>query len=35
LGEGNDCVAEECGVDHCEGQFEENSKAAFNANNHE
>jgi len=24
LGEGNVCVAKECGVDDCEGQFEEN-----------
>jgi hypothetical protein len=35
LGEGNVCVAEECGVDDCEGQFEENSKATFDINNHE
>ncbi len=27
LGEGNVCVAEECGVDDCEGKLEENSKA--------
>ncbi len=35
LGEGNDCVAEKCGVDHCEGELEEKSKATFNINNHE
>jgi hypothetical protein len=35
LGEGNVCVAEKCGVDDCEGQFKENSKATFNNNNHE
>jgi hypothetical protein len=34
-GEGNVCVAEECGVDDCEGQIEENSKATFDINNHE
>ncbi len=34
--EDNDvCVAEECGVDDCEGQFEENSKATFDINDHE
>ena len=27
LGGGNVCVAEECGVDDCEGKLEENSKA--------
>jgi hypothetical protein len=32
LGEGNVCVAEECGVDNCEGQFKENSKATFDIN---
>jgi hypothetical protein len=26
LGEGNDCVAEKCGVDDCEGELEENQK---------
>jgi hypothetical protein len=35
LGEGNVCVAEECGVDDCEGQFKENSKATFDINDHE
>jgi hypothetical protein len=35
LGEGNVCVAEECGVDDCEGELEENSKATFNINDHE
>ncbi len=35
LGEGNVCVAEECGVDDCEGQFKENSKATFNIKDHE
>ncbi len=30
LGEGNVCVAEDYGVDDCEGQFEEISKAKFN-----
>jgi hypothetical protein len=35
LGEGNVCVAEECGVDDCERQFEENSKATIDINNHE
>jgi hypothetical protein len=34
LEEGNVCVAEECGVDDCEGQFEENSKATFDINDH-
>jgi hypothetical protein len=28
-------LAEECGVDDCEGQLEENSKATFNVNDHE
>jgi hypothetical protein len=32
LEEGNVCVAEECGVDDCEGQFEENSKTTFDIN---
>jgi hypothetical protein len=27
LGEGNVCVVENCGVDDCEGQLEEHSKA--------
>jgi hypothetical protein len=35
LGEGNVWVAEECGVDDCEGQFEENSKATLDINDHE
>jgi hypothetical protein len=35
LGEGNDCVAEKCGVDDCEGELEENSKATFDINYHE
>ena len=35
MGEGNVCVAEECGVDDCEGQFKENSKATFDINDHE
>ncbi len=26
LGEGNDCVAEKCGVDDCEGELEKNQK---------
>ncbi len=29
LGKGNVSVAEECGVDDCEGELEENSKATF------
>jgi hypothetical protein len=29
------CVAEECGVDNCVGQYEENSKATFDINDHE
>ncbi len=35
LGEGNDCVAEICGVDDCEGELEEKSKATFNIDDHE
>ncbi len=35
LGKRNDCVAEICGVDDCEGQFEDNSKATININYHE
>jgi hypothetical protein len=35
LGEENVCVAGECGVDDCEGQFEENSKATFGIKDHE
>jgi hypothetical protein len=34
LVEGNICVAEECGIDDCEGQLEENSKATFDINDH-
>jgi hypothetical protein len=34
LGEGFFCVAEECGVDDCEGELEENSKATFDIKNH-
>jgi hypothetical protein len=35
LGKGNVCLAEECGVDDCEGQLEENSKATIDINDHE
>jgi hypothetical protein len=35
LGKGNVCLTEECCVDGCEGQLEENSKAIININNHE
>ena len=35
LGKGNVSVAEECGVDNCEGELEENSKATFHINDHE
>jgi hypothetical protein len=35
LGKGNVSVAEEYGVDNCEGEFEENSKATFHFNDHE
>jgi hypothetical protein len=35
LGKGNVSVAEECGVHNCEGELEENSKAAFHINDHE
>jgi hypothetical protein len=35
LGEGKVCVAEECGVDDCEGELEDNSKATFTINDHE
>ncbi len=35
LGKGHVCLAEECGVDDCEGQLEENSKATININDHE
>ncbi len=35
LGKGNICVAEKCGVDDCDGQLEEYSKATIDINNHE
>jgi hypothetical protein len=35
LREGNVYLAEECGVDDCEGQFKENSKATFDMTDHE
>jgi hypothetical protein len=35
LGVENVCLAEECCVDDCEGELEENSKAMFDINNHE
>jgi hypothetical protein len=35
LGEGNVCVAEECGVYDCEGELEENLKTTFDVNDHE
>jgi hypothetical protein len=35
LGERNFCVAEECGVDDCEGELDKISKATFDINNHE
>ena len=35
LGKGNFCLAEECGVDDCEGQFEENTKATIDINDYE
>ncbi len=35
LGKGNVFLAEECGVDDCEGQLEEKSKATIDINNHE
>jgi hypothetical protein len=35
LGKGNVSVAEECGVDNCEGELEEKSKATFHINDHE
>ncbi len=35
LGKGNICLAEEWGVDDCEGQLEENSKATIDINDHE
>jgi hypothetical protein len=35
LGEGNDCIAEKCGVEECERELEEKSKATFDINDHE
>jgi hypothetical protein len=35
LGKRNVCLAEECGVDDCERELEENSKATTDINNHE
>jgi hypothetical protein len=35
LGKGNVSVAKECGVEDCEGELEENSKATFHINDHE
>jgi hypothetical protein len=35
LGKGNVSVAEECGVDNCEGEYEEILKATFHINDHE
>jgi hypothetical protein len=35
LGKGNVSLAEEYGVDDCDGQLEENSKATIDINNHE
>jgi hypothetical protein len=35
LGKENVSVAEECGVDNCEGELEEISKATFHINDHE
>ena len=35
LGKGNVSLAEECGVDDCDGQLEENSKAIIDINDHE
>ncbi len=35
LGEGNVCIAETCGVDDCEGELEEKSKATFDINDYE
>ncbi len=35
LGKGNISLAEECGVDDCDGQLEENSKATIDINYHE
>jgi hypothetical protein len=35
LGKGNVSLAEECGVEDCDRQLEENSKATIDINNHE
>ncbi len=35
LGKENVCLAEECSVNDCEGQLEENSKATIDIDNHE
>jgi hypothetical protein len=35
LGKGNVSLAEECDVDDCDGQLEDNSKATIDINNHE
>ncbi len=35
LGEGNVCVTDDCGVDDCEGELEEKSKATFDMNDRE
>jgi hypothetical protein len=35
LGKGNISLAEVCGVDDCDGQLEDNSKATIDINNHE
>jgi hypothetical protein len=35
LGKGNISLAEVCGVDNCDGQLEDNSKATIDINDHE
>jgi hypothetical protein len=35
LGKGNICLAEECGIDDCDRQLEDNSKATIDINKHE
>ncbi len=35
MGKGNVSLAEECGVDDCDGQLEDNLKATIDINNHE
>ncbi len=35
LGKENVCLAEECGVDDCDGQLEEDSKSTIDINDHE